>query len=77
MLTNEISERERAHRVVGSQLHAAVDVLRARHALHEREESLVDHRHQQPVYNEACAHTPGHLRVGRCRAGPLARHRGA
>ena len=50
---DEVGERERSHRVVHPELHHRVDRLRRADAFHHREDRLVDHRHQDPVGDEA------------------------
>ena len=50
---DEIGERQRPHRVIHSELHHRVDGLRRADAFHHRKDRLVDHRHQDPVRDEA------------------------
>ncbi len=51
--SDEVGERERSHRMVHAELHYAVDRLGRGHAFVQREDRLVDHRHQHTVRDEA------------------------
>ncbi len=50
---DEVGQRERPHGVVHAQLHHRVDHLRLGHTLHDAEDRLVDHRHQDAVGDKA------------------------
>ena len=50
---DEVGQRQRPHRVIHPALHHRIDRLRRAHALHHREERLVQHRHQDAVGDEA------------------------
>ena len=53
VVTNEVGQSQRTHRVVGAQHHALVDVLSAGDAVGEDADSLVDHRDEDAVDHEA------------------------
>ena len=53
IVADEVGQGERAHRVVGAQHHALVDVLSAGDAVGEDADSLVDHRDEDAVDDEA------------------------
>ena len=50
---DEIGERERSDRMIHPTLHDRVDCLRRTNALHDGEDRFVDHRHEDPVRDEA------------------------
>ncbi len=50
--TDEIRQFKRAHRVIGAQFHRAVDGLHRSHAFIQGINRLVDHWHEDAVYDE-------------------------
>ncbi|EAU62248.1 hypothetical protein STIAU_6571 [Stigmatella aurantiaca DW4/3-1] len=58
---DEVRQLQRAHGLVGAQLHRRVDVLRRPQPLHQREARLVQHGDEDAVDDEA-RHVPGHHR---------------
>src|SRR5258707_477833 len=50
---DEVCQLERAHRLVGPQLHRSIDVLNATQTFHHRKARLVEHRDQNAVDDEA------------------------
>ena len=50
---NEVGERQRPHRMPHAERHDGVDCLRCADPLHDGVDRLVDHRHQDPVGDEA------------------------
>src|SRR4051812_26732265 len=50
---HEVTQRERAHRVVGPRFHGSVDLLDRAHALLVGPDSVEEERHEEPVDDEA------------------------
>ena len=75
---DEVRELQRAHRLVGAELHRGVDVLGGAEALHQREAGLVEHRDEDAVDDEArvvLARPPGLAHLLGQRPGALRRSR--
>ena len=53
VVANEVGQRERAHRMVGSEHHALIDILCGCDAVSQDADCLVDHRNEDAVDNKS------------------------
>jgi len=66
--TNEVGQRERAHRMIHPDFHDSVDRFASADAFHDGVDRLVDHRHQDPIRDEPWKILGLHRRLSQPRA---------